>query len=569
MYEILTREFYFKEFSFSSDISEAVTKGKRPVIPAKCIPKYKELIESCWQQSANKRPKFGVLLEQFEALSQEVDIYKVIAKLCLYLAGLMKTSSTNALSKPLVRDAQKKYEEFENEVSLSASDFYSPAEIEQFPPVESLYRNSDLNHQLNLDPSFIKSLSPRNSAYLDAILTGIKELTVQYTTAIEGTSLRPPTTSISQLFNDKPRPPPRNLSEFRKENVRKAASKAGFDGQSRAYRNSQHPAAYTIEEVQYDPVRDTQGEASVSVPTPEATPSPPETPVDRASKRVSAGVLASYDSETRPLPPLLGTVKFTRTTTSSAFKTSIRPSPGSPQRPSGKSPHARTMPSIEQVPITISASRESRNRTPAAVEPRPSGSKNKTPDAVDSSPESKNITPDPVEPRASRPPNRPLPARPSNLAASQPAIPKLPKEDAITDEEIFIRNSTKLKFFTKVDCISLMDNIKSLLKQFITKLSNINSAPKNINSVVSTSRVLTMAGNCLSSIKYPEGCKMESTLLSISKDLLDIQQKVDLYVGNPNDVEANSSLSKFSNSLLSQISSLDWTTFPHGTFKRQ
>ncbi|KAG0579103.1 hypothetical protein KC19_4G073200 [Ceratodon purpureus] len=57
-YEIFTGRAPFKAFTKFSDIQEFICSGGRPLFPRECPRVLKELIEKCWAQNPNDRPKF-------------------------------------------------------------------------------------------------------------------------------------------------------------------------------------------------------------------------------------------------------------------------------------------------------------------------------------------------------------------------------------------------------------------------------------------------------------------------------------------------------------------------------
>jgi len=59
LWELLTRKDYFGQYTFMTLIEEKVIAGERPDIPSNCHPLYAQLIQDCWQNNPNERPKFS------------------------------------------------------------------------------------------------------------------------------------------------------------------------------------------------------------------------------------------------------------------------------------------------------------------------------------------------------------------------------------------------------------------------------------------------------------------------------------------------------------------------------
>lgn len=59
LYELISFKQMFEEYSFFSDIEDAVCSAKRPPIPKTCPPMYTQLIQRCWDDNARRRPSFS------------------------------------------------------------------------------------------------------------------------------------------------------------------------------------------------------------------------------------------------------------------------------------------------------------------------------------------------------------------------------------------------------------------------------------------------------------------------------------------------------------------------------
>lgn len=62
VYEILTLEEPFKNYSITDYFSKVIQKGDRPEFKSPIAPCYKELIERCWSQNKEERPSFKEIL---------------------------------------------------------------------------------------------------------------------------------------------------------------------------------------------------------------------------------------------------------------------------------------------------------------------------------------------------------------------------------------------------------------------------------------------------------------------------------------------------------------------------
>jgi len=66
-WEILTRAFPFPELDMLSQIAEMTVQGKRETIPIYCPLPFREVIEKCWAQLPEERPKWDWVLPTLEA----------------------------------------------------------------------------------------------------------------------------------------------------------------------------------------------------------------------------------------------------------------------------------------------------------------------------------------------------------------------------------------------------------------------------------------------------------------------------------------------------------------------
>lgn len=75
LWEMLTRQDYFGEYRFFSEISEAVVSGKRPPVtppkepdPQNIFKEYAEILVACWDNDPTKRPPFKEIARRFAAM---------------------------------------------------------------------------------------------------------------------------------------------------------------------------------------------------------------------------------------------------------------------------------------------------------------------------------------------------------------------------------------------------------------------------------------------------------------------------------------------------------------------
>lgn len=64
LWELLTLQHPYEEFNFSfnSDLEDAIKKGRRPTVPADCPLIYKDILTACWHDEPAKRPTFAEIV---------------------------------------------------------------------------------------------------------------------------------------------------------------------------------------------------------------------------------------------------------------------------------------------------------------------------------------------------------------------------------------------------------------------------------------------------------------------------------------------------------------------------
>ncbi|KAF2071594.1 hypothetical protein CYY_007084 [Polysphondylium violaceum] len=80
LWELLTRKDYFGQYTFMTLIEEKVIAGERPDIPSDCHLLYAQLIQDCWQNNPNERPKFSEIedriLNIIETMFPDLPLYE-------------------------------------------------------------------------------------------------------------------------------------------------------------------------------------------------------------------------------------------------------------------------------------------------------------------------------------------------------------------------------------------------------------------------------------------------------------------------------------------------------------
>eukprot|EP01105_Mastigella_eilhardi_P014283 TRINITY_DN3260_c0_g1_i2.p1 TRINITY_DN3260_c0_g1~~TRINITY_DN3260_c0_g1_i2.p1 ORF type:complete len:290 (+),score=76.49 TRINITY_DN3260_c0_g1_i2:323-1192(+) len=79
LYQLCIEEEPYRSAQFKRpwDVGDFVCSGKRLPIPDTCEPKFCELIEQCWAQSAEDRPTFAELIPRFEAITEKAKAEKL------------------------------------------------------------------------------------------------------------------------------------------------------------------------------------------------------------------------------------------------------------------------------------------------------------------------------------------------------------------------------------------------------------------------------------------------------------------------------------------------------------
>jgi len=72
LWELVTREFFFGEVRFMSQLEDMVLSGKRPAIPDDCPPLFKQLIEQCWHADPEKRPECKEIVARMGQLMESL-----------------------------------------------------------------------------------------------------------------------------------------------------------------------------------------------------------------------------------------------------------------------------------------------------------------------------------------------------------------------------------------------------------------------------------------------------------------------------------------------------------------
>ena len=77
LWELLVRDKPFDEFDiakseFTFQLEDAIISGLRPTIPADCLPKYRELMEDCWNGDPKKRPQFDIICKRIYDIQKSI-----------------------------------------------------------------------------------------------------------------------------------------------------------------------------------------------------------------------------------------------------------------------------------------------------------------------------------------------------------------------------------------------------------------------------------------------------------------------------------------------------------------
>ena len=67
-WEIWTRELPFNQYRFDHQVSEAVARNERPVIPEDCPQPLAMIMKSCWSSKPSDRLSFDKVILQLEYL---------------------------------------------------------------------------------------------------------------------------------------------------------------------------------------------------------------------------------------------------------------------------------------------------------------------------------------------------------------------------------------------------------------------------------------------------------------------------------------------------------------------
>jgi serine/threonine protein kinase len=83
LYELFTGLDFFGECKFNYQIEERVAAGERPPIPSSVNGKVRRIIESCWAQEPEKRPKASELIEPLRKYFEK-EQYSALTIVCTF-----------------------------------------------------------------------------------------------------------------------------------------------------------------------------------------------------------------------------------------------------------------------------------------------------------------------------------------------------------------------------------------------------------------------------------------------------------------------------------------------------
>jgi hypothetical protein len=116
LWEILTQQHPYEEFNFSfnSDLEDAIKKGRRPTIPADCPAIYKNLLEACWHDDPTKRPSFSQIMHEL----LPAVIAEIAPDLAMTLQGVQNMHAAMDEERRLAREALRRDREEKRKVQL-------------------------------------------------------------------------------------------------------------------------------------------------------------------------------------------------------------------------------------------------------------------------------------------------------------------------------------------------------------------------------------------------------------------------------------------------------------------
>jgi GTPase SAR1 family protein len=108
LYEMISFKQFFSEFSFFSDIEDAVCSGRRPTLPKDCPTMYAQLVQRCWDDNARKRPSFTWIENTLSKIEAAVSRKKpVISSSSANLLRDVRPSSGRSKSYGIFRTSQR------------------------------------------------------------------------------------------------------------------------------------------------------------------------------------------------------------------------------------------------------------------------------------------------------------------------------------------------------------------------------------------------------------------------------------------------------------------------------
>eukprot|EP01127_Copromyxa_protea_P013307 TRINITY_DN3570_c0_g1_i1.p1 TRINITY_DN3570_c0_g1~~TRINITY_DN3570_c0_g1_i1.p1 ORF type:complete len:1039 (-),score=182.15 TRINITY_DN3570_c0_g1_i1:186-3302(-) len=134
LFETVTRQEFFGDQSFHSEISERIVEGIRPEIPTSCLLEMKSLVTTCWHQNPEARPNFSEILDVLADTKQHLSVYQLLA-ISSYLFDFSvelqeKITNTNTPINNTIRKASQSLSSFRTVMDLDPQAFLPPQILE-------------------------------------------------------------------------------------------------------------------------------------------------------------------------------------------------------------------------------------------------------------------------------------------------------------------------------------------------------------------------------------------------------------------------------------------------------
>mmetsp|Transcript_13456 Transcript_13456/g.18567 ORF Transcript_13456/g.18567 Transcript_13456/m.18567 type:complete len:864 (+) Transcript_13456:1-2592(+) len=151
LWELLTREDFFGDTGFNSEIEKRVLEGKRPEIPASCPASYAQLVQECWSPQPKNRPEFKDIKSRLQEIKKE---------LCIEFPGLhsvLSASSTDLVG--LLEGANIRMSDLVSSPESSKENSISDYSTGHLTPPQSL----SFNHRTSSTEMSVQEVSNNNN----------------------------------------------------------------------------------------------------------------------------------------------------------------------------------------------------------------------------------------------------------------------------------------------------------------------------------------------------------------------------------------------------------------------